>query len=345
MAQQWILRKGSKERGFQYVAPSGRKTRTKADLERIDALRIPPAWKDVHVAVSSRAPVQAWGFDARGRKQYRYHTRAVEKGELAKHYRVRQLASDLPKLRRTLRDDFGRGDFSKERVFAGIVLLISDAFFRVGSDRYERENNTFGVTTLRKSHVKIVDESIQFDFRGKRSIRQKRLYRPSPRMMAFIQSLLRTPGQRLFRYKEDGKWINASARDVNEYIRSLADFPYTAKDFRTWGGTLRMAIVLADLDKGKNERARKKTVAQAVRFVASELHNTPAIARKSYVHPVLITRYVQNGATIEVRHPSRAMRSEKRFRHTPEEKALIDFLAQYFPERRKERRPVRPEED
>ena len=106
MGQQWILRKGSKERGFQYVTPSGRKIRTKADLERIDALRIPPAWKEVHVAVSSRSPVQAWGFDARGRKQYRYHTRAVEKGELAKHYRVRQLASDLPKLRRTLRDDF-----------------------------------------------------------------------------------------------------------------------------------------------------------------------------------------------------------------------------------------------
>ncbi|MFN2602734.1 MAG: DNA topoisomerase IB [Gemmatimonadaceae bacterium] len=344
MAQQWILRKGSKDSGFRYLGANGRKVASK-ELVRIDALRIPPAWKDVHVAVSSRAPVQAWGFDARGRKQYRYHTRAVEKGELAKHYRVRQLASDLPKLRRTLRDDFGRGDFSKERVFAGIVLLISDAFFRVGSDRYERENNTFGVTTLRKSHVKIVDDSVEFDFRGKRSIRQKRPYKASPRMLAFIRSMMRTPGQRLFRYKQDGEWVNVTARDVNEYIRSLADFPYTAKDFRTWGGTLRMAIVLADLPEGKNERARKKSVAQAVRFVASELHNTPAIARKSYVHPVLITRYVQNGATIEVRHPTRSMRSEKRFRHTPEERALIDFLAQYFPERRKERRPVDSEEN
>lgn len=337
MAQQWILRKGSKESGFRYVGANGRKVNSE-DRDRIDSLRIPPAWKEVHVAVSDRAPVQAWGFDARGRKQYRYHTRAVEKGELAKHYRVRQLASDLPKLRRTLRDDFGRGDFSRERVCAGVVLLISDVFFRVGSDRYERENNTFGITTLRKSHVKLIDDEVRFSFRGKRSIRQTRMYHPSPRMMAFIRSMMRTPGQRLFRYKERGKWVNVSARDVNEYIRSLADFPYTAKDFRTWGGTLRMAIVLSELDKGRNETARKKTVAQAVRFVASELHNTPAIARKSYVHPVLITRYVQNGATIEVRHPSRSAHSEKRFRHTPEEKALIDFLAQYFPERRKERR-------
>ena len=338
MAQQWILRKGSKEKGFNYVSARGAKVRTKADLDRIDALRIPPAWREVHIAVSSRSPVQAWGLDARGRKQYRYHTRAVEKGELAKHYRVRQLASDLPELRRKLRDDFGRRDFSKERVAAGIVLLISDAFFRVGSDRYERENNTFGVTTLRKSHVEVEGDSIRFDYRGKRSIRLKRHYYTSPRMAAFIRSLLLTPGQRLFRYESDGDWYDINARDVNEYIKSLTDFPYTAKDFRTWGGTLRMAIVLADQGKGRNERERKRTVAQAVRFVASELNNTPAIARKSYVHPVLISRYVQNGATIDVKHPTRTAGSDKRAKHTAEEKALIAFLAKHFPERRKERR-------
>jgi DNA topoisomerase-1 len=339
MAQQWILRNGSKEKGFKYVSATGAKVRTKADLDRIEGLRIPPAWREVHIAVSARSPVQAWGLDARGRKQYRYSTRAVEKGELAKHYRVRQLASDLPVIRKKLREDFGRRDFSKERVSAGIVLLISDAFFRVGSDRYERENNTFGVTTLRKSHVEVEGDSIQFDFRGKRSIRLRRHYYTSPRMAKFIRSLLMTPGQRLFRYESDGDWYNINARDVNEYIRSLVDFPYTAKDFRTWGGTLRMAIVLAELDRGRNERERKKTVAQAVRFVAMELHNTPAIARKSYVHPILISRYVQNGATIEVTHPPRRkVGNEKRARHTSDEKALIAFLAKHFPERRKERR-------
>jgi len=338
MAQQWILRKGSKESGFAYVSAGGAKIRAKSDLERIDALRIPPAWRQVHIAVSSRAPVQAWGLDARGRKQYRYHTRAVEKGELAKHYRVRQLASDLPKLRRTLRNDFGRRDFSMERVCAGIVLLISDVFFRVGSDRYERENNTFGVTTLRKSHVSVEGDTIEFDYRGKRSIRQRRVYYSAPRMADFIRSMLGTPGRRLFRYERDGEWFDVSARELNEYIRSLVEFPYTAKDFRTWGGTLRMAIVLAELGKGRNERARKKTVAQAVRFVATELHNTPAICRKSYVHPVLISRYVQNGATIEVRYPPRRAGSDKRARHTAEEKALIAFLAKHFPERRKQRR-------
>src|SRR4029079_5519184 len=140
---------------------------------------------------------------ARGRKQYRYHTRAVEKGELAKHYRVRQLASDLPKLRRALRDDFGRGDFSRRRVFAGIVLLISDAFFRVGSDRYERENNTFGVTTLRKSQLAIDGDIVRFKSLGKRSISQTQFLEDHA-MAQFIQSILDTPGRRLFRYEEDG---------------------------------------------------------------------------------------------------------------------------------------------
>jgi DNA topoisomerase-1 len=334
MAQRWILRKGSKESGFRYVAPSGKPVRAKDELERIDVLRIPPAWRDVHVAVSPRSPVQAWGFDARGRKQYRYHTRAVAKGELAKHYRVRQLASDLPLLRKKLREDFGRGDFSEQRVCAGIVLLISDAFFRVGSDRYERENNTFGVTTLRKSHVSVDGEIIEFDYRGKRSIRQRRPYHASPMMADFISTLLLTPGRRLFRYEKDGDWFDLSARDVNDYIRDLADFPYTAKDFRTWGGTLRMAIVLADLGKAPNENARKKMVASAVRFVAAELGNTPAICRKSYVHPILITRYLKNGSTILVKPSGR----RARFKHTAEEKALIAFLDEHFPERRKERR-------
>ena len=338
MAQRWILRKGSKESGFRYVAATGRPVRGKKELERIDLLRIPPAWREVHVAVSAKSPIQAWGLDARGRKQYRYHTRAVEKGELAKHYRVRQLASDLPALRRKLREDFGRRDFSQQRVCAGIVLLISDVFFRVGSDRYERENNTFGVTTLRKSHVTIEDDTIEFDFKGKRSIRQRRPYEASPLMVDFIGSLLLTPGQRLFRYEHDGEWFDISARDVNDYIRSLADFPYTAKDFRTWGGTLRMATVLADLGKARNENARKKMVTTAVRFVAAELGNTPAIARKSYVHPVLITRYLKNGATILVKHPRRGSSRRSRFKHTVEETALIEFLKTHFPERRKERR-------
>jgi DNA topoisomerase-1 len=337
MAQQWILRRGSKDSGFHYVAASGKRVRSREQLDRIDALRLPPAWREVHIATSPRAPIQAWGLDARGRKQYKYHTRAVEKGELSKYYRVRQLAHDLPLLKRRLDRDFQRYGFPKERICAGIVLLISDAFFRVGSDRYERENSTFGITTLKKSHVSVKGDLVKFRYIGKRSIRQRQDIE-SPRMAAFVTSLLRTPGPRLFRYQHDGEWLNVDARDVNEYLKDLAEFPYTAKDFRTWGGTLRMATVLADLGNAPNERARKKTVVAAIRFVASELGNTPAICRKSYVHPVLISRYLKNGSTIVVRHPPLSQRRQSRFAHSPEEKALISFLAQHFPERRRERR-------
>lgn len=311
--------------------------RSKDQLGRIDALRIPPAWRDVHIAVNARSPIQAWGFDARGRKQYRYHARAVEKGQLSKHYRVRLLGRDLPRLKRKLDRDFKREGLPKERVCAGIVLLISDAFFRVGSDRYERENSTYGITTLRKSHVEVVGEdAVRFEYLGKRSIRQWQFLQ-WVEMTEFVKELLKTPGQRLFRYREGRKWRNVDARDINDYIEEIAGFPYTAKDFRTWGGTLRMATVLADLGGAPNEQARKKTVATAVRLVAAELGNTPAICRKSYVHPVLISRYLKNGSTILVRH--RGTTSKKgSFTHSPEEKALIAFLAQHFPERRRERR-------
>ena len=254
MAQQWILRKGTKKSGFRYVTPAGKPVRQRDHLERIDELRIPPAWTGVHIAASPKPAIQAWGFDARGRKQYKYHIRAVEKGSLRKHYRVRQLGTDLPKLRRKLDKDFHRKGFPKEKICAGIVLLISDSFFRVGSERYERENNTFGITTLRKRHVSVGHDIVVFDYAGKRGIRQKQFIE-SPEMATFMKSLRGAPGPRLFRFQDKGKWLNVDAHDVNEYLRSLADFPYTAKDFRTWGGTLRLATILADIGSAPNERA------------------------------------------------------------------------------------------
>lgn len=337
MAQQWFLRKGTKVSGFRYVTPAGKPVTQRAHLERIDELRIPPAWTGVHIAASPKPAIQAWGFDVRGRKQYRYHVRAVEKGSLRKHYRVRQLGTDLPRLRHRLDKDFRRRGFPKEKICAGIVLLISSKFFRVGSERYERENNTFGITTLRKRHVVVNGDIVSFDYLGKRRIRQKQRI-VSPEIARFVKALLGTPGPRLFRYQEEGKWLNVDARDVNEYLKSLADFPYTAKDFRTWGGTLRAATILADLGTAPNERARNKNVVLAIRFVAVELGNTPAIARKSYVHPVIISRYLQNGSTIEVDSPKRSARRPTRFANAPEEIALINFLEVHFPERRTTRR-------
>jgi DNA topoisomerase-1 len=337
MARKWIVREGSKPSGFRYVAPAGRTVGDKAQLERIDKLRIPPAWRDVHISTDPRSAIQVWGFDARGRKQYKYHPRAVEKGELRKYYRVRQMARDLPTLRSRIQRDFRRRGFSKAKVCAGIVGLISRGFFRVGSEKYQKENNTFGITTMRKSHVLLLDdETVEFEYRGKRSITQRNVVHGKD-LARFVSQLLETPGPRLFRYMEDGKWQNVDSRDVNDYIESIAQFPYTAKDFRTWGGTLRAATVLAELGKGKSVTERKKNVATAVRLVASELGNTPTICRKSYVHPVVVMRYLRSGTTIALPQSVKSG-SSNGLGHAPEEEALISFLDEYFPERRKEQR-------
>ena len=335
MAQKWIVREGSKTKGFRYKSPGGAVVKERALLERIDALRIPPAWRDVHVSTNPRAAIQVWGFDARGRKQYKYHPRAVEKGELRKYYRVRQMARDLPRLRARINRDFHRRGLGKEKVCAGIVSLIGHGFFRVGSERYQKENNTFGITTMRKSHVTVIGDAVEFEYKGKRSITQRNVV-VAKDLARFVTALLKTPGPRLFRYQLDGKWENVDSGDVNDYIERIADFPYTAKDFRTWGGTLRAATVLAELGKGKSQTERKKNVVTAVRLVAAELGNTPAIARKSYVHPVVVMKYLRSGTTIAV--PKHLQHSDNGVAHAPEEEALISFLDEYFPERRKELR-------
>ena len=331
MAEKWIRRKGTKAGGFRYSGPDGKLVNKKEVLERIDLLRIPPAWTDVHISANPRAAIQVWGFDARGRKQYRYHRRAVEKGELRKHYRVRQMAKDLPRLRTRLKKDLARGDYSLERVAAGVLMLISQRWFRVGSDRYEKENNSFGITTLRKSHVEPYDDHVVFRYRGKRGITQQQHVIDS-RLVKFVDDLMKTPGARLFRYRDGRKWIDLDARDVNEYLEDIAGFPYTAKDFRTWGGSMLAATVLADIGPAKTKTARNKNVLTAVRLVAAELGNTPAICRKSYVHPVILTRYLKSGSTISV--PRRSKNRPTGSKYWPEEIALIDFLDEHFPERR-----------
>lgn len=342
MADRWIVRRGTPKKGFTYVNHAGRVVRDRATLERIARLRIPPAWRDVRIAAGANASVQAWGFDARGRRQYRYHEKAVQRGQLRKYHRVRRMGHDLPAIRRRIARDFAARDFSRRAVAAAAVRLIGDAFFRVGSERYERDNGTFGLTTLRKSHVTIRGDRLQFDYRGKGSIRQRQVV--FDRGLAnVIGRLMKTPGARLFRYLDRGRWTNLSSDDVNDYLKELGSARYTAKDFRTWGGTLRMATVLDDIGPGASTREATKNVALAARLVAAELGNTPAICRASYVHPLVIARYVDAGVTIGDGVAGSAKARRIATSHTPEERALLAFLDRYFPERR--RRVVRREKE
>ena len=330
----WIRRQGTARSGFRYVSKSGAPVRVRRTLDRIEALKVPPAWRDVHIAASPRAAIQAFGWDARGRRQYRYHPRSVELGERRKHYRVRRLARELPRIRERLAGDFEREDWSREHVASVAVRLLSEGFFRVGSERYVKENRTFGLTTLRRRHVLVKGSTITFEFPGKAAKRQWRVIDDAALARA-IAGLIEARGARLFRYQHEGMWTDLTARDVNEYVREITGRRYTAKDFRTWGGTLRFATVLAELGPAETTRARKRNVTLAVRLVAAELGNTPAICRKSYVHPILIARYLDAAETIA---PIARRKHSSPTAHQPEERALIRFLDRHFPERRRRMR-------
>lgn len=330
MATTWLLRKGTKARGFRYDDASGRPVDA-ATRARIEALRIPPAWTDVHIARSSRAAIQAWGFDAKGRRQYRYHTRASERGQLRKHYRVRELGHALPRLRRRLHADSGRAEPTRDTVASIVVRLIAEGFFRPGSERSTRENRTFGITTMRKSHVRVERDCIYFRYVGKGRVRQRQCV-VSRALAKAVAGLLTSPGARLFRYRDGaGRWRDLDARDVNEYLRERCGVAYSAKDFRTWGGTLRAATVLAELGPGTSPTDAKRRVAMAMRLVAAELGNTPTICRQSYVHPLVVAKYLDEGETIDLRRRRGAAPAAA---HAAEERALLQFLDRHFPERR-----------
>jgi DNA topoisomerase-1 len=330
MSQQWILRRGTPRSGFKYVDETGKRISDRRQVARIEALVIPPAWRDVHIAVSARSAVQAWGFDARGRKQYRYHESAVARRELRKYHRLRQLAKTLPNIRRVLREDARAKELTRDAVAALALRLIGETFCRVGGERYLKENGTYGITTLRKSHVTVGKGAVTFTYTGKSNVEQRQ-FTTAPDIVRLVRRLRRTPGSRLFRYTAAGAWRDLTATDVNEYLRRRIG-AFNAKDFRTWGGTLRAAIVLAELGKPRSTTDAKRNVALAMRLVASELGNTPTVCRSSYVHPMILARYLDDGETIVLGR--RGSQKSSTAKHSADERALIDFLERHFPERR-----------
>jgi DNA topoisomerase-1 len=343
MSQQWIRRRGSKSSGFRYVHPDGRIVRDERTLGRLEKLRVPPAWRDVHIARDTGRSIQAWGFDARGRKQYRYHARAVKARELRKYHRVRQLAKSLPGIRRTLRSQSRRSALTCGTACAIALRLISESLFRPGWERYLEENGSHGLTTMRKRHVRIDRDRAVFSYVGKGRKRQRQLI-TNAELIRLIGRLQRTPGERLFRYREGGNgsrngWRDLEAATLTDHLRTHIG-PFAVKDFRTWGGTIRAATVLAELGSAASVTEARRNVALAMRIVASELGNTPAICRSSYVHPMVLARYLDDGDTIRLRSGGPALRRPDAFAHSPEERALIAFLDRHFPERRSVSRPA-----
>ncbi|HET6230638.1 MAG TPA: hypothetical protein VFE05_11265 [Longimicrobiaceae bacterium] len=320
-------RVGTPEQGFAYLRADGKPLRSPAALARIKALVIPPAWTDVEIAADPEAKVQVTGFDSRRRKQYRYHADAVQKGSTRKFRKLRDFAHALPRLREVTAQHLQGTGLGRERVLATIVRLMQRGFFRVGSERYAVDNKTFGITTLRKRHLKIVGNDLRFRYVGKKSIHQHQVVADTP-LVEIMRELLDLPGTRLFRYVDaDGKPQNVTAADVNGYIKEILGRRYTSKDIRTWGGTVRAATILADLGPPKNEREAKKNVVLACKLVSAELGNTPAVCRSAYIHPAVLEKYL-SGKTIAplTREAPRPTDDGAGPTYYPEEAALMRFL-------------------
>jgi DNA topoisomerase-1 len=289
-------REGSKGR-FRYVDADGRRITDEDKLERIRTLAIPPAWKDVWIAPSARTKLQATGLDAAGRKQYLYHPEYRAQQEQAKYDKLIRFAEKLPQLRAVMSEHMELDGLPEERVAAVAVRLINLGWFRVGSDRYAKTSRTFGITTLRKSHVAVRGARISFRYRGKHSIMIHSAIVDSE-LAAAMKELLAQPGARLFQFETDGAPCNLDQRRLNNYIRTYLGEEFTAKDFRTWGGTLTAAVELAQYAPPETESEAKRRLAMVMRKVGEKLGNTPAVARSSYVSPAVVEQYL-DGRTIE----------------------------------------------
>jgi DNA topoisomerase-1 len=297
MAQRIGWRREGSKRSFRYVDADGRRITDEEKLERIRALAIPPAWKDVWIAPSARTKLQATGVDAAGRKQYLYHPAFRARQEQAKYDKLIRFAEKLPELRAAMSEHMSRDEMVEEKCAAVAVRLISLGWFRVGSDRYAKSSRTFGITTLRKSHVAVRGSRISFRFRGKHSIMIRSAI-VDPELAAAMKELIAQPGARLFKFQQEGGYCNLDQRRLNTYIRTHLGAEFTAKDFRTWGGTLTAAVELAQLGPPGSETEAKRRIAGVMRKVGEKLGNTPAVARSSYVSPAVVDQYL-DGRTIE----------------------------------------------
>jgi DNA topoisomerase IB len=284
-------------RGFSYLDASGDKVADEETLERIRALAIPPAWKEVWICAEGNGHIQATGIDEAGRKQYRYHERWQEQASQRKFESVRRFARALPRLRRAVKRDLGLEGMPRERALACAVRLLDRGFFRIGGEEYAEENESYGIATVRREHVSVNDGEAIFDFPAKSGQRRVQSIR-DPDALAAIEAMRRRRGgpEDLLAFKDGRRWRDVRSVDVNDYIQQQAGEEFSAKDFRTWNGTVLAAVALAG-EPPQGRPALERAIREAVAEVAELLGNTPAVCRASYIDPRLFDRF-RNGQTI-----------------------------------------------
>jgi DNA topoisomerase-1 len=324
-----IQRIGNPQRGFRYRSLNGGSV-TKRDLDRIKDLRIPPAWKEVAINAAPTGRVQAVGQDAAGRWQYLYHANHTKAQEAKKFGRLTKFAAALPKLRATISRHMRQPELDRERVLATVLRILSSCSLRPGSEVYASENGSYGIATLRKNHVSVSKDTVHFDFPGKSGVRQQRVLKDA-RVAKVIRSLLRLPGRRVFQYKNaEGELVEVTSRHINTYIKEVMGESFSAKDFRTWAGTLICAGALAALGTCEEDQltGRKKKMVAAIKATAEALGNTPAVCRSSYISPVILNSF-ERGKIVKncVLSLEEFLKYRGRGLHSAE-RALVRFLKQ-----------------
>lgn len=306
-------------KGFAYWDPRGRRIVDRAELDRIAALAIPPAWREVWICPDSNGHLQAVGLDEKGRRQYRYHPQFRAHQDEAKFEHILAFARVLPDLRRRLSDDMAARGLGQRKVLATVVRLLETTLIRVGNSAYAKQNNSYGLTTLQNRHVKVEPGGLRFQFKGK-SGKLWRLQLHDRRIARIVKSCQELPGQHLFQYRDEESQVQAvTSSAVNAYLKEISGAEITAKDFRTWTGTVLAALALAELEPPSSLSAAKRHVAEAIRQTAARLGNTPAICRKCYVHPEVIAAYLDGALRLEL------PQKEDGGLH-PEEQAVLAFL-------------------
>jgi len=331
------IRRRRAGKGFRYIGPDGARIADPDRVAWIRSLAIPPAWTDVWISPIRRGHLQATGRDARGRKQYRYHPRWRAVRDEAKYGRLIEFARALPRIRRRTDRDLRRRGLPREKVLALVVRLLEATLIRVGNDEYARENRSYGLSTMRDRHVEVRGATMRFSFRGKGGkehdidVRDERL----ARVVRQVQEL---PGQTLFQYRDaDGTRQDVTSGDVNDYLREISGAEFTAKDFRTWAGTVAAAMALQEFMEIDDEAGRKKAIVRAIETVAERLGNTPTVCRACYVHPDVLDSYL-DGSLVEAL--MRRVRGVGRGAHAlqPEEAAVLGLLQARLARERRSRR-------
>jgi DNA topoisomerase-1 len=292
--------------GFRYMGPDGAVVRDDETLKRIKALAIPPAWTEVWICPIANGHLQATGRDAKGRKQSRYHARWREVRDEVKYERMLEFGAALPGIRKRVEEDLARPGLGREKVLATIVRLMEVTCIRVGNEEYARTNHSYGLTTMRRKHVVVEGGTIRFQFVGKSGKRHV-IAVEDRRLARIVQKCRDVPGYELFEYvDEDGVAHGVDSGDVNEYLREMTREHFTAKDFRTWAGTVLACAMLGECGSFETEKQGKTNVVRAIERVAERLGNTPSVCRKCYVHPAVVEAYLGGGLG-EVREAERAV--------------------------------------